>query len=821
MRWGMMIHVTLLLGATGWGLAQPRHDRAGHPFGAAGVQTALESMIQRGGEASRERPLQQEERGAVSGPSVSEDVSPIEEIVVESRDGHKAQAVLRKPPGKGPFPAVIYLHGGLETRPISRLKEEYLRGPTLSRFLEAGYVVASAVLRSRREDPQTPVVLWDCIAIIEHIRRIPEVDSRSIVVYGTSGGGSLALELAGEIELAAIAIEEPATVLFTGLFTKEVVKDRPLGEAIMNEPKRFYTPEVQRHTRAKIAKIASPIFIAHGDKHVINKINNDVFIPELKEAGKRVEVLLYPGAPHGFSMGRRGSAGLSEKFFEDAHAFFKRHLATQPESWSARRGPPAERPNVLFIAVDDLNMDVGAYGHPLVQTPNIDRLAARGVRFDRAYTQFPLCSPSRVSLLTGIRPDVTRVFNLTTDFRTTIPDVVTLPQHFKQHGYYSARVGKIFHYGVPSQIGTSGLDDPRSWDHVVNPRGRDTDDEHLVVNVTPSRGLGSAVAWLEAEGADEEQTDGKVATEAIRLLEAHRDRPFFLAVGFYRPHSPYIAPKRYFDLYPLDRVPAPADPGGDLDDIPEAALWTRPPHWSISEMDRRKGIRAYYASISFMDAQLGRLLDALDRLKLADRTLVVLWSDHGYLLGEHGQWKKQSLFEPAVRVPLIVAGPGVTAKGQASPRTVELLDLYPTLADLSGLPMPSQVAGASLRDLLADPAAAWSRPAYTQVRRSADGVTFMGRSVRTERWRYTEWDEGRRGVELYDHDRDSGELTNVAHDPAHADTARRMRELLRAGAITGSQLANPSSGWMCNRVSREELMIVPNAARPKPSSSGR
>lgn len=432
--------------------------------------------------------------------------------------------------------------------------------------------------------------------------------------------------------------------------------------------------------------------------------------------------------------------------------------------------------NVLFIATDDCNNNLSCYGHALVKTPNIDRLAERGVKFERAYCQFPLCSPSRVSIMTGMRPDVTKVFDLKTDFRDRHPNVITLSQLFRNAGYTPMRVGKIYHYGVPGQIGTDGLDDRKSWDKVINPRGRDKDDEHLVTNVTPKRGLGSALAWLAADGTDEQQTDGMVATEAIKLLEEYRDRPFFLGVGFFRPHTPYIAPKKYFDMYPLEKIKAVGDPAEDLKDIPVAALFTKPANWGVSEIDQRKAIQGYFASISFMDAQVGRVLDALDRLKLTDRTIIVFWSDHGYLLGEHGQWMKQSCFEPATRVPLIVSVPGAKGNGKSCPRTVELLDLYPTLADAAGLTAPKTAAGANLRPLLDNPQAPWNRPAYTQTARGG----FMGRTVRNERYRYTEWDGGKAGVELYDHQADPGEITNLATRPDMAGTVAEMKRLLAA-----------------------------------------
>ncbi len=455
-------------------------------------------------------------------------------------------------------------------------------------------------------------------------------------------------------------------------------------------------------------------------------------------------------------------------------------LAQRLPHMAQAQNTPARRVNVLFIASDDLNNDLGGYGHPLVKSPNIDRLVRRGMRFDRAYTQFPLCSPSRSSLMTGLQPDVTGVYDLTTHFRANLPDVVTLPQTFRNNGYYAARVGKIFHYGVPGQIGTNGLDDPPSWDKVVNPRGRDKDEEHLLRKLTPERPLGSSLTLLAADGADEEQTDGKVATETIRLLEENRDKPFFIAAGFYRPHCPFIAPKKYFDLYPLDKITLPNEPPDHFKNAPDAAFWTKPLYWGLNEQQRREAIQAYYASITFMDAQVGRLLDALERLKLVDNTVIVFWSDHGYLLTEHGQWMKQSLFEESARVPLIIAAPGAKAKGRATNRTVELLDIYPTLAELCSLPAPAKLEGRSLRPLLDAPRAKWDKPAYTQVLRGGQDNRFMGRSVRTERWRYTEWDEGRQGVELYDHDKDPGEHRNLANDSTYAKTIEELRRLLRA-----------------------------------------
>jgi uncharacterized sulfatase len=357
---------------------------------------------------------------------------------------------------------------------------------------------------------------------------------------------------------------------------------------------------------------------------------------------------------------------------------------------------------------------------------------------------------------------------------------------FKNNGYVAARVGKIYHYGVPGQIGTPGLDDPPSWDVTVNPHGVDKDvEEPLLTNYTPGRtqagNLGSALAFHASTARDEDHTDGKVASETIALLEANKDRPFFIAAGFYRPHCPYIAPQKYFDMYSLDKIKVPQVSPQQLAQYPDPAFFTRPPNWGLTEQQEREVIRAYYASISFMDANVGRLLDALDRLKLTDNTIVVFMSDHGYNLGEHGQWMKQMLFEESARGPLLLAGPGVRAKGKGSPRTVEYLDLFPTIAELAGLTPPGDLEGRSLVPLLKDPMAAWNRPALTQVRRgtAADGF-FMGYSIRTERWRYSEWQDGTRGTELYDEKNDPGEMHNLAKDPKYTSTVTEMKALLRS-----------------------------------------
>ena len=450
--------------------------------------------------------------------------------------------------------------------------------------------------------------------------------------------------------------------------------------------------------------------------------------------------------------------------------------------------PNVERPNVLFVMSDDLNTSLGCYGHPKVRSPNIDRLSKRGMRFERAYCQFPFCSPSRSSLLTGRRPDQTRVYDLR-HFRGQLPDIVALPQLFKNNGYVGARVGKIYHYDVPAHIGTSGLDDPVSWDEVINPRGRDRDEEKKIVNPRPGTDLGGTLSWLADDGEDVEQTDGKIADGAIKLLEKYRDRPFFLGVGFFRPHTPYVSPKCYFELYPVDSISLITGPSAGRDGVPRPALTVDPPNYGLNAEILRKAIQAYFASITFMDAQLGRVLNALDRLKLADKTIIVLVSDHGYHLGEHGLWQKQSLFEESLRVPLIIAAPGMKKAGEGSPRIVEMLDIYPTLADLAGLKPPEGLQGRSLRPLLDDPDRAWPHAAISQVRRG-DGINrlfFPGYSIRDDRYRYTEWDDTSRGIQLYDHETDPGETRNLADDPKFravaADMRKRLHESIDADRI--------------------------------------
>ena len=454
----------------------------------------------------------------------------------------------------------------------------------------------------------------------------------------------------------------------------------------------------------------------------------------------------------------------------------------------------AERPpNVLMIAVDDLACTLGCYGDAVAQTPHIDRLARRGVCFLNAYNQLPLCNPTRASLMTGRRPDAIGVYDLDHHFRDTVPDAVTLPQAFDAAGYFVARVGKIYHYNVPAAIGTDGHDDPASWQVRINPRGRDKDDEALVINAEPHRKISAALSWLAADGAAVEQTDGMIATEAIRLIRSHRDEPWFVAAGFFRPHTPYVAPKRFFDLYPKTKLRLPFAPENDRADIPAAAFAHNcpDPNYGLDRDTLLSATQAYYACVSFIDEAVGRLIEAVDQSGQGDHTIIVLWSDHGYHLGDHGGvWQKRTLFESSARSPMIIADPRRVARGGCR-RIVEYVDLYPTLVDLADIEPTTPLDGQSLRPLLNDPIADWNDVAVTQVLRPADdrlSEPVMGRSVRTRRYRYTQWNGGEKGEELYDHHSDRGEFENLAfgkrRDANVAATIEAMRQLFRGKAIS-------------------------------------
>lgn len=437
--------------------------------------------------------------------------------------------------------------------------------------------------------------------------------------------------------------------------------------------------------------------------------------------------------------------------------------------------------NVLFIITDDLNCDLGSYGHHQVISPNIDKLASDGVLFENAHIQFPLCGPSRVSLMTGMYSDQTMHTMLNVDLRQTIPDVITLGQRYRQRGYTSVRIGKIYHYGNPGTIGSSGQDDISTWDYTINPYGRDKEEEYKI-NTLSKRKYGGTLSWLAAEGKDEEQTDGIGATEAIEQLDkfSKSGKNFFLAVGMYRPHTPYVAPEKYFDLYEMDDMEIPYDGSSDeyLSTIPlPAALSVRWKKDQILLNDQsnfklaQEIKEAYYATTTFVDAQVGRILKKLKQTGLDKNTIVVFTSDHGYHLGEHGHWQKQTLFENATRVPLIFSGPSIK-KGVRSKSPVELIDVYPTLMELTKIEAPPHVVGKSLVPVFKNNKHMVRESALTRWRASQHGnLNFkesgiQGYTIKTKRYRLTKWGEdGEHGYELYDHKNDSAEMINLINDP--------------------------------------------------------
>ena len=451
-------------------------------------------------------------------------------------------------------------------------------------------------------------------------------------------------------------------------------------------------------------------------------------------------------------------------------------LATLPvwllAAATVQSAEPSPHWNVLLIVADDLDNDLGCYGSPVVKSPNLDRLAARGVRFDRAWCQYPVCNASRTSFLSGRRPGTTGVVDNTTPPRTHLKDAVFLPEHFRRNGYTTIKVGKIFHTG-------DAFEDPRSWDIDIR-EGKEAKNPPAAQIIQKGEGI-----VLNAR--DEDTWDGFVARKAAALMEqaSHEGKPFFVAAGFRRPHIPYIAPKKYFDLYPPASLTPRAEPPEHVRNIPSIALTYNLGSERLSESRRRPVMAAYFASISFLDAQVGVLLEMLDRLKLQDQTVVVFLSDHGYHLGEHGGlWHKMTVFEEASRVPLIVAAPG--KQPSVSRRLVELVDLFPTLAELCGLPKPDGLEGLSFVPLLTAPDRPWKRAAFTVVSHvgSVKGATYLdptklGRTVRTERWRYTEWFDG--SAELYDHDADPYECANLANTPQQAKAMAELKQLLASG----------------------------------------
>jgi arylsulfatase A-like enzyme len=460
---------------------------------------------------------------------------------------------------------------------------------------------------------------------------------------------------------------------------------------------------------------------------------------------------------------------------------------------------------VLFIAVDDLKPNLGCYGDPLAKSPNIDRLASQGLMFTRAYCQQAVCSPTRTSLLTGRRPDTTRVYDLRQHFRGTIPDVVTLPEQFKNNGYVTTGLSKIFH---------GGLDDARSWSipswtpggPAWNTPANAERAHRMEERLKEQNWVGAATpppseedrkrrgpAWVASDQSDDELPDGRTAITAMAALRELRGKPFFLATGFIRPHLPFVAPKKYYDQFrDTNFQPAtnPFPPKG----APPCALHNSgelrtylgmPAEGPIPDKQAIELIRGYYAATSYMDAQVGRVLAELDRLDLRRNTIVILWGDHGWHLGDHALWNKHTNFEQATRVPLLISVPGQKAAGRKTGALTEFVDIYPTLSELCGVPLTDGLEGTSFTPLLSDPDRKWKKAAFSQYPRNIAGVgSGVGYSLRTERYRYTQWTaKGKdyRAAELYDYETDPQENVNLAADPKNAALVERFSAMLRAG----------------------------------------
>jgi choline-sulfatase len=435
-------------------------------------------------------------------------------------------------------------------------------------------------------------------------------------------------------------------------------------------------------------------------------------------------------------------------------------------AWAEPAAP--KRPNVLFIAIDDLNDWIGCLGgHPQAQTPHMDRLAERGTVFLNAHCQTPLCNPSRTSVMTGLRPSTTGVYGLAPWFRTIekLKDHVSLPQYFSQHGYRTYTAGKIYHGGP----GRRPQD--REFDVIGPPTGVGARPEQKLVETPAPHPL---VDWGTFPHKDEDKGDWQVATWAVEQIKQHPQEPFLLTVGFFLPHVPCYATQQWFDLYPEDTLMLPPIIANERADTPRFSWYL---HWKLPEPrlkflqeanEWKNLVRSYLACVSFVDSQVGRVLDALDEKGLADNTVVVLWSDHGFHLGEKEITGKNTLWDRSTRVPLIFAGPGVSAGGRCG-RPAELLDMYPTLVELCGLPARSDLEGQSLVPQLKDAAAPREQPAITTHNHDNHGI-------RSERWRYIQYADG--SQELYDMQADPHEWQNLAGDAQYADVIREHRRWL-------------------------------------------
>lgn len=437
-----------------------------------------------------------------------------------------------------------------------------------------------------------------------------------------------------------------------------------------------------------------------------------------------------------------------------------------------------DKPNVLLIMADDFRDFGGAFMKEIVKTPNLDRLRARGTTFERAYVQYPVCNPSRCSMMTGLRAEVTGIVGNDIPLRDRMPAVVTLPQLCKEAGWQSHAFGKLYHLGGGKDVEARKrwMDTGLSW-HTAQGFEATKTGRMMLEGRDVTDGALKWCHWGAADGTDDDQPDGQIAAATVAMIEQLGDTPWFIGCGFMKPHDPFIAPKKYFDLYPPESLEIWSDPA-DMTAVRKEHLSTgdyAKAFAKFTEQDWRELFRAYCAGTSFMDAQLGRVLDALDKKQLWGKTLVIFVGDHGYHTGERQWWNKNTLFERSCRAPLIIAAPGMDG-GRVTQSLVEFVDLYPTVADFCGLTLPHEVAGASLRPVLVDPAAGIKDAAFSLLVRNPK---LHARSIRTERWRFSLWSDG--VTELYDHDADPEELHDVSaeHAKVVAELTARIEKLPR------------------------------------------
>ncbi len=687
------------------------------------------------------------------------------------------------------LPVIVYIHGG-----AWRSGEKSRGYNKLRKFVSAGQYAGVTINYRLSQEAKWPAQLHDCKAAIRWIRANAKkynLDPNKIAVWGSSAGGHLvamlgvtskvAVDLEGKVGphtdqksdvTCVVNFFGPSDFLKMNDFPSRIDHDSPrspesqlIGGAIQENKEKVATANPLTY----ISSQAAPSLIVHGTKDPLVPFNqSEILYKKLKAHKVEVELHAVKDGGHGFR---------DREVNRKVAAFIKTHLID--------RKSPKEKPNVLFIAVDDLNHWIGHLKrNPQTITPNLDRLASWGVSFERAYCIAPACNPSRAALMSGMRPSTTGIYLNPNPYKPYIRPEQTLNSHFRANGYYVAGAGKIYHGGGGRR---------EEWDDYGSQKG-----------VTKSlgahkRGGVGKLAWAQLKGGDDQVKDYHTVSYCLEQLNRKHDKPFFLACGIFRPHLPWNVPKKYFDLHPLDKIKLPPYQKDDLEDLPPAGVKMARPqgdHAQVLKADHWKElIRAYLASVSYADAQLGRLLDGIEKSSYKDNTVIVLWGDHGWHLGEKHHWRKFALWEEATRAPLIWVAPGVTPKNVTSKRTVDFLSIYPTLCDLTQLPKPTHVEGASILTLLKNPNAPWDRPAMTTH-------GFKNHSLRTQKWRYIRYANG--DEELYDHEKDPYEWQNLASLPQYAEVKNKLGKWLPKKDQPEVERKNPNKKNQKNKKRRKK-----------------